>query len=438
VTAEAGASAGPLNGLRIVELASEWTAFAGKLLGDLGADVLLVEPPQGAPTRRFGPFADDQDDPENGLWWWYYQTSKYGVTLSLDDSDGRAAFGELVAAADIVLEGEIPGRLAALGVDHGRFRAAAPGLVWVSITPFGSHSLRSTEPATDLTILAGGGPVWSCGYDDHHLPPVRGGGNQAAHTAGLHAVIATLAAIVHRDTGGPGQHVDVSMHAAVNVTTEAATYHWLVAKETVQRQTCRHASHNTTSETMAYDVRGRAVNTGVPPRSAAEYQQLIEWLSDLGLLDDYPEAFFLQLGVERGGTSLAEARTPGEAQAIFGAGREALRFIASRLTDYDFFIQGQQRGLAVGLIYAPEEVIEDRHFVERGFPVPVFQPTIARSVIHPGAPLRFERSPWAIRRSAPTLGQHNDQFLKPPGAATPDVDGATPGATSKGTADDQA
>ncbi len=180
---------GPLGGFRVIEVASEWTAFAGKLLGDLGAEVILVEPPEGATMRGYGPFADDRRTVESSLWWWHYQTSKLGVTLDLAAAGDAARFRRLVASADIVLEGEPPERLGVFGADGpATLLSEEPRLIWVSVTPFGRDNSRSNEPATDLTILAGGGPVWACGYDDHRIPPVRGGGNQALHTAGLYAV----------------------------------------------------------------------------------------------------------------------------------------------------------------------------------------------------------------------------------------------------------
>ena len=120
-------------------------------------------------------------------------------------------------------------------------RAANERLIWVSVTPFGSEGTRAHEPATDLTLLAGGGPAWSCGYDDHTLPPVRGGGNQAFHIGSTWAVMGALTAVLARDVTGRGQHVDVSMHAACNVTTEMGTYGYLAGHETVLRQTGRHA-----------------------------------------------------------------------------------------------------------------------------------------------------------------------------------------------------
>jgi crotonobetainyl-CoA:carnitine CoA-transferase CaiB-like acyl-CoA transferase len=95
---------GPLSELRVIELASEWTCYAGKLLADLGADVVLVEPPEGAQTRRYGPFLEDRVDHEGSLWWWHYQTSKLGITLDLDDAQDQSRLRTLFAEADVVLE----------------------------------------------------------------------------------------------------------------------------------------------------------------------------------------------------------------------------------------------------------------------------------------------------------------------------------------------
>jgi len=402
---------GPLSGLRVLELASEWTAYAGKLLADLGAEVVLVEPPEGAPMRGYGPYYEDRSDPESSLWWWHYQTSKRGVTLNLDDEPDASLFRRLLKDADLVLEGEPPGRLAAIDLDHPDARRADPGLIWVSITPFGRDNPRSAEPATDLTLLAGAGPVWSCGYDDHALPPVRGGGNQAIHSGGLHAVTATLAAVLYQQATGCGQHIDVSIHAALNVTTEEATFRWLVAGQTVQRQTGRHASPHPTMPSMAPDVRGRPVNTGAPPRSPAEFSALVAWIDDLDLRQEFSETFLLELGIERGGVDVADLAEDAEVQAIYGAGREALILIASRLDGYDYFVDGQRRGLATSVIYAPEELLDDPHFIARGFPTEVYDERSGRSVTHAGAPIAFGASPWRISRPAPRLGEHNAGVL---------------------------
>lgn len=402
--------AGPLDGLLVLELAHERTAFAGKLLADAGADVLLVEPPGGCAQRAHAPFADDRPDPERSLSFWHYNTSKRGITLDVAVPRGRDLLRELIARADVVLEGEDPGRLAALGVDARAELERYPRLVWLSITPFGREAPRAQEPATDLTLLAGGGPVWSCGYDDHSLPPVRGGGNQAYHTGAHYAVTALLVALLEREQSGRGQLVDVNIHAACNVTTEFATYEWLVAGATVQRQTGRHANVFPTSRTQERCADGRYVNTGVPPRRPEEFARLRQWVVDLGLAEEYPEIFLLEMGMQRESLDMSRIGRDEETTAIFAAGRDALVLIASKLPAAEFFRLAQERGIPVGVVYSPEEVLDDPHFRARGFSVEVEHPELDRSVTYPGAPIRFLRTPWRIARRAPQLGEHNSEI----------------------------
>jgi len=402
---------GPLSGLRVVELASEHAAFAGKLMADLGADVIVVEPSGGHRSREFAPFVGAERDREQSLWWWHYNTNKRGVTLDLEQHAGRESFRRLSERADVVLEAEPPGRLTALGIDYDDLSDTLLRLVWVSVTPFGRSGPRAHDPATDLTLLAGGGAVWSCGYDDHDLPPVRGGGNQAFHIGSTFAVLGALTALLHRDRSGNGQRVEVNVNAAVNVTTELATYEWLIGGLEVQRQTGRHASVQPSLDTTVTAADGRMVNTGVPPRSGVAFRSLSVWLDELGLRDEFPEAFFLDMGAQRAVITSAEIAEDPEVMAIYGAGREALTFIASRLPAYEFFVGSQERGLPTGIVYSPDEAFADPHIVARGFPTPVEHVDGETAVRYPGAPYRFSRSPWAISRPAPSVGEHNAEII---------------------------
>ncbi len=422
MSAAHGAAAAALDGIRVVELSSELGAFAGKLLADMGADVICVEPPGGSPMRGYEPFRDDVPDPEGSLFWWHYNTSKRGVTLDLDAEPDRELLRRLIGTADLLLECEAPGRLAGLGLDHAALIAERPELITVSITPFGQQGLRRDDLATDLTLLAEGGPVWSCGYDDHSLPPVRGGGNQGYQTACHYAVMSALTAVLVREATGQGQHVDVNAHAACNVTTEMASYHWLVSKGTVQRQTGRHAMEFSTLPTQIECADGRHATTGVPPRTPAEFATLYQWLVELGLTDEFPEAIFIQMGAERDHIDLSQIGSNEELTAIFGAAREALNFIASRVSAYDFFEGAQKRGITVGVIYSPEEAMEDEHFRARGFPVEVEHPELGETFTYPGAPYVFEKTPWRISRPAPRLGEHNREVFADLGLSADEIE----------------
>ena len=258
------------------------------------------------------------------------------------------------------------------------------------MTPFGRHGSRAGESATDLTLLAGGGPVWNCGYDDHELPPVRGGGNQAYHTASVFAVLAALTALIHRDVAGTGQHVDVSMHAAANVTTESGTFVWLVARETIQRQTGRHAATVPTLPVQCLAGDGRYVTTGFLPHGAKHLQAIIDWMTEIGVVDEFPDAVFLQMGVDRGGLDMQAIANDPEGLLILGATRDALIFIASTLNAYDFFVGAQARDMQCGIVYAPEETFADPHFRDRGFPVEVHHDDLGPGGGLPGSAVQDE------------------------------------------------
>jgi len=406
---------GALTGLRVIELANERCAWAGKLLADMGADVILVEPPSGDVAREYGPFLEDEPGPDRSLYWWHHHTSKRGIVLDLETEAGRKALRQLAAKADILLESEPIGSLAARGLDHPELLAANPRLVYCSITPFGRSGPRKHELATDLTVLAAGGPVWMNGYDDHSLPPMRGLGNQGYAIGCHYAVMSILTAILWRGASGAGQHVDVSLHAGANVTTEAGSYVWLVARETVQRQTGRHAGQVPSMPSQMRCADGRYVTTGFPPRKPAEYASLLGWLREIGLEERFPEAIFLQMGAQRPSLDLSRIGQDEEVTAIFGAGREALCLIAANVSAQAFFVGAQRAGIAVGAILSPEEAFEDEHFKARGMQVEVEHPELGKRFRYPGAPYALQKGAWQISRRAPRLGEHTGEVLREAG-----------------------
>lgn len=400
-----------LDHIRVIELANERISFAGKLMADMGADVILVEPPEGDPTRTYPPYV--ANDPESqSLYFLHYNTSKRSVTLDLDHAADQDKFRTLIASADILLESEATTRLASLTLDYDELSALNAKLVHIAVTPYGRLDPQSDLPSTDLTLMAAGGPPWSCGYDDHDLPPVRGWGNQAFHTGSHYAYMSALTALLYREVSDQGQFIDVSITAALNVTTEAASYTHLLNGQEVQRQTGRHATTRATGETQIQCADGRYVNTGVPPRFPVEFGRLLTWIRTLGLEPEFPEAIFLEMGADwEGPFELSKIGEDDTITAIFSAGREALKLIATKVSAYDFFIGCQNAGLAVGPINSPEEAFEDPHFVARGFQVPVEHEDLERTIIYPGAPYKLPASPWQIAHRAPLLGEHNEEVF---------------------------
>jgi CoA-transferase family III len=135
-------------------------------------------------------------------------------------------------------------------------------------------------------------------------------------------------------------------------------------------------------------------------------------VKELDLNDEFPEAVFLEMGAAwEGPFDLSQIGRDDTITAIFGAGREALKVLASRLSAYDFFVGCQRRGLAVGVIYSPDEAFEDEHFKARGFQVSLTHDDLRRTFRYPGAPYLLPASPWRLSRRAPKLGEHNHEIF---------------------------
>lgn len=411
-----------LDDLRIIEWCDEKGAWAGKLLADMGAELIKIEPPGcGDATRQYGPFVDDSPDPERSLWFWNYNTGKKSVTLDVTSEQGQALFRKLVKSADIVIESQPPGHAASLGIDYDQVAAINPRLIWLSMTSFGRNVSRKDELATDLTLLAGGGIAWMNGYDDHTLPPVRGGGNQGYHTGCHYGVLSLLVALLHRDRTDEGQFIDVNFNAAVNVTTEAGTFQWLVAKQEVQRQTGRHAGLAQSNPSQFECADGRYVNLSFAARKPAMFRVVHDWLGELDLQQTFEATELLQAGMNRGPITIEELRSEPKVRDMLTAARQALVFIAQNINAYDFFRYGQDHGLVVSIIYSPEEMIDDEHFRFRGMAVPVEHPELGRTITYPGSPYKLTKTPWKITRRPPLIGEDNQDVYSALGLSADEI-----------------
>lgn len=198
-----------LSGIRVLDLTDERGHQAGKILGELGADVIKIEPPGGDPLRARGPFVGGEFHPEASVPWLAANTSKRGVVLDLADLGGRADFLELVAASDVVLESFAPGTMESWGLDFPSLASAHPGLVHCAITPFGSTGPRAGWKAHDLAIVAAGGNAALTG-DPDRAPLVSSAPTSYLHAA-AEAVVGMLFALHRRARTGRGDFVDVSM-----------------------------------------------------------------------------------------------------------------------------------------------------------------------------------------------------------------------------------
>ncbi len=392
---------GPLAGLRVLELADEKGQFCGKLLGDLGADVIKIEPPGGEPCRHVGPFLDDVPDPERSLSFWHYNTSKRGITLNLETADGRALLQRLAATADVILETFRPGYLASLGLDHATLCQANPGLILCSLTPFGQTGPWRDFLSSDLLHMAAGGEMASCGYDAAdapNAPPIAPGGGNAWHMGCHFAYISIMAALVYRTVSGQGQHIDVSIHEACALTTEAAIANYVYRGEVLLRQTGRHHAAGPTNRTQFRAKDGTYVTAlitgGLNPRNVRNLATLMD---HYGMTDDLNDPKYQDPAVIAANAS----------HIVDGV---LATFIAS-LPAEDVYHAAQEHGFTWGAVRTPEAVLEDPHLQDRGFWKQVEHPELGRSFIYPGDVAIYSDSPWRISRRAPLIGEHNTEIF---------------------------
>ena len=210
-----------LNGFRVLDLTTEVGHYCGKVLGDLGADVLKIEPPGGDTARNNGPFYHDIPHPEKSLYWFFTNLNKRGITLDIKTMQGRELFIGLLKNADIVVESFEPGFLDSLGLGYNDLSKINPGVILTSITPFGQTGPYSHYKVTDLVGVSMGGMARLYGYMD--TPPMRFSAPQFYFNCGLQGVLGTMVALYHKEMTGEGQHVDVSGQQAVVLTLMMAS-----------------------------------------------------------------------------------------------------------------------------------------------------------------------------------------------------------------------
>ena len=392
---------GPLAGLRILELADETGQFCGKLLGDLGADVVKIEPPGGERNRHVGPFLDDIPHPERSLSFWYYNTSKRGITLSLETADGRGLFRRLAATSDVILETFRPGFLASLGLDYDSLSLQNPRMIMCSLTPFGQTGPWRDYLSSDLLHMAAGGEMASSGYDQAdapNAPPIAPGGGNAWHMGGHFAYMAIMAALVHRTVAGQGQYIDTSIHEACALTTEAAIANYIYRGEVVRRQTGRHHAAGPTPRTQFRAKDGSYVCALVGGRLNPKYiGELADLLDSYGMAGDFRDPKYKDPAVIAANTS----------HIIDDL---VANFIAS-LPAEEVYHAAQDRGFTWGVVRAPEALLDDAHLHDRGFWKEVEHPELGRSFVYPGEVAIYNGSPRRISRRAPLIGEHNAEIF---------------------------
>ena len=400
---------GALEGITVIELCGARGHFMAKLMGDMGARVIKIEPLGGASERQIGPFMDDDPHPDRSLFFWAHNTSKESLELNIETPEGQKIIKRLAAIADVILEDFEPGYLPSLGLGYKNLSAGNERLVMTSLTAFGQDGPYRDYKSTDIVALAMGGIMHSCGYDDlPGSPPIRPSGDHGDKIASHYGLMGTLAAIFNRHFSGKGQYIDASAHEACNSTTEHALPTYLYEGENVFRQTGRHHSTTPTPKTLCKTSDGKYLIVFQLFNNLHSWLSLVRWMADAGMAEDLQEERYKDMA--RGGSrGMRAAKDTTDSDHAFEVVR---RFIASQ-TSEGIYRGAQNLKFPWGQVRSPEENLHDPHFAEdRQMFANIHHPEMGEGVSfkYVGRPYRFTESPWDAFRP-PLVGEHTKSIL---------------------------
>ena len=385
---------GALQDIRVLDLTDALGVYCAKLLADLGADVIKVEPPQGAPGRGRGPFHHDGPHPDGSLWFIHFNAGKRGVTLDLDTPEGQVLLKRLATDADVLVEDAAPGVMTDRGLGYHDLRRLNPRLVYTSVTPYGQAGPYSGYTGSDLTAQAMGGLMYRVGWPED--PPSALGASFAyQHTAAI-AAVGTLMALVGRDASGQGQHVDAAMHDSIAMVQYDA-----MPRHAATGQAIRRAG-------PGQGVGGRR-NTRIWPcedghvrfqllgaTAIPEWPRLLDWLDEHGMAEDLRDPRWVEMEARQQELAHVEAVVD--------------RFFRPR-TRLHLMEEGQSRGIMVMACNTVEDLPSDPQLLHGDYFASVECPQMGEALTDAGAPYRLSETPWRIRRPPPRLGESNRELF---------------------------
>lgn len=391
-----------LSPYRVLDLTTQRGQLCGQILGDLGADVVQVEPPGGAPLRRRGPFVDDVPHPDRSLSWWAVSRNKRSVTLDLDAPRGQEMLRTLAARADFLIESETPGVQAARGLAYDDLAAVNPRLVYVSITPFGQTGPKAQWADSDLVVMAAGGPLLLGGDEDR--APVRVSVPQAYAHAGAEAAGAALVAHHERVGSGRGQHVDVSAQQAVALATQSYILAAGVGFPDARRTSGGVRLGPFTARFVFPASDGHVSITFLFGSSVGPFtRRLMAYAHEEGLCDaatrdkDYVRFFDMIFSGEE---------SFGEFERI----KDVVASLTRTKTKAELLAAALERDLLIAPVATTREVAESVQLAARDYWRDVEHPELGRPVRYPGPFARLGTTPITYRRRPPTVGEHNAEI----------------------------
>ena len=401
-----------LDDVRVLDLTGEIGQYCTKLLADLGADVIKIEPPEGDPVRDLPPFYHDEPSPEKSLYWLNLNTNKRSATLSMADAEGRKLFEKLVATADVVVESFEPGYLDGLGLGYEGLTKIKPEIILTSVTGFGQTGPHARYKAPDIVGVAMGGIMWLAGdpQDPPNVPPWR----QGYICASIQAAAGTMLAIYHRDVQGEGQHVDVSMQEALSIAQETAMQYWDMLQQLRNRTGAGTILPISIPGIGPYECRDGWVYGFVGTPGGAPWSDLLQWMIDEGAAEDLAEEpyhdFCVNLNMRFLTGLMQDPASLGDKVKTMKHIEQVLRRFVAGKGKWEVYEGAQRKRLLFGIVSTPEDIANNPQLQHRKWLTPIEHPELQDTLSYPGPPYRLSETPWAIRRRPPLLGEHNSEI----------------------------
>ena len=378
---------GALRGLRVIDLADYRAQLCSRLLADMGADVIKVEPPGGDSARRIGRFVNDLPHPDRSLFFWFYNLNKRSLTLDLTRQEGAAILLALAKSADLVVESFKPDRLRELGLGWEKLHEVNPALILLSIAPFGQAGPYRHFEADDTVLTALSGMLYVNGSPGQK--PVRPLGLQAYHSAAYYGAIGAMCALFARDRDGLGQWVDLSMQEAATAALEHVAGSFFGDGRVEPRRGTLHWSR--------YFRVGKCRDGFIMHCTLGDWTSLVEWVAADGKAQDLTR--------------------PDWQDVIYRAEHAEHLFdvLDDWVKDYsrdELLERAQMLRLPYATVRAPEALFDDEQLRARGYFVSVEHPELGRTFRYPGAPYLFNGSPWRVYRRPPLVGEHTCEILQ--------------------------
>jgi crotonobetainyl-CoA:carnitine CoA-transferase CaiB-like acyl-CoA transferase len=396
-----------LDSHRVLDLTEDGCMLCGKVLGDLGADVIQIEPPAGNPTRNIGPFYHDIADPEKSLTWFFLGLNKRGITLNLETADGRDIFKRLVKTADFVVESFEPGYMKSLGLGYEELEKIKPDIIMTSITPFGQTGPHVHYKVTDIVGVALSGMMWLYGEADR--APVRIPAPQFHLQGGLQGAMGTMVAHYHRELTGEGQHVDQSCQQAVILTLMISAEVWDLNRFNIRGQGPGDRRPRATPpgplfRKTIYQCKDGYVMAlfigGAQAGAVASSRALVEWANEDGYM-----------------LELRDFDWPGlDAERVSQEDIDHLACLLAEFLETKTKAECLERAVEHAILLIPvnnaKDVLGSPQLAYRGFFRPVDHPELGETIAYPLFPVMMNDTHPGIQRRAPLIGQHNDEIYE--------------------------